>query len=379
MAFTSHINAGAITKGQSRGIPNRSTQPSHNYGRVVHVILSLDDPLCFNSSMLNGVYYRPNNILTDESSVSELPFARQGNSNIRLVPLPGEIVYLEKSMSDDSQSSTGIRTTYWTGIVNIWNHPHHGASPDTSQTTWEDSLLGGLPENKTISPLRANPGDLIVEGRLGQSLRLGGYELSTSDSQGYPYIKISNGQIETKSGNSPIDEDINKDFNSIYFLSKHKSDLEPSNTKRDTYKEIPIKSNEYVGNQVIVNAGRIYFNSKEESAFISAKKSIGLNATTVNIDSTDYMCLDAPKMYLGTKALKAGNNAESAVLGHQLSNWLGVLLDSLDSLSDALKIASAVGAGPVSQLNLVAPELKQTISKLKKQIGIFKSKKVYIE
>ena len=120
--------------------------------------------------------------------------------------------------------------------------------------------------------------------------------------------------------------------------------------------------------------------AKEESAFISAKQSIGLNANSINIDATDYFCIDAKKIYIGKKARTATSSVQQpAVLGKQLENWLGALLDALDAVATSMSSASAVGAGPVTQLNTTGPYLKSTVKSLRTQYKLFKSKKVFVE
>ncbi len=90
--------------------------------------------------------------------------------------------------------------------------------------------------------------------------------------------------------------------------------------------------------------------------------------------------MDAKKIYLGQKARTATTSVQQpAVLGKQLENWLGALLDTLSSVADAMTSASAVGAGPVTQLNATGPALKATIQSLKAQFKLFQSKKVFTE
>lgn len=378
MAYTSHIQYNTGKKGST----TKSKKPLSTYGKVVKVITSLDDPDCKDSSMLNGVYYRLPKIATDESIPDALSFAHQGDSSSRTIPLPGEVVEIITGPGANSVGNPSAKVKYWGKIVNIWNHPHHGAAPDTKQPEWESSLLGGQEEVSTINPLQANPGDTLIEGRLGQSVRFSGYGTNPQieGTAPNPYIVISNGQIKTTEGNSPIYENVNDDFNSIYFLSDHKILLTSANTKRDSYNTVPTTSDQFKGNQVVINGGRLYFNAKEESAFISAKESIGLNANNVNLDATEYFCVDAKKIYLGVKARTATSSVQQpAVLGKQLENWLGALLDALDAVATSMSSASAVGAGPVTQLNATGPILKSTIQSLKTQYKLFKSKKVFVE
>ena len=381
MAYSYH-NSSASSKPKGGGGGQKSK--GNVYGRVVKTVLSLSDPDCTDSSMLNGVFYRVPKLPGDEAEntgiIGKTLFAKQGDASIRVIPMEGELVEIVPGLGT---SAAAGKVMYWGKIVNVWNHPHHNAIPDIKQQNWGDRLIGGQTEEATINPLQANPGDTLIEGRLGQSVRFGGYKgiqskNIDSSNDGKPIILISNGQIKTEEGDSPIEEDVNQDFNSIHLLSDHKSDLIAINTKRDSYDVQPVTSNQYVGNQVIVNGGRLFFNAKEDSAFISAKESVGLNARTLNFDAKDYICIDAKKVYLGVRA-RTSNTKEPVVLGIQLENWLTSLLDTLESVAIAMSSASAVSGGPVTQLNAAGPELQAVARSLKTQLRLFQSKKVFTE
>lgn len=383
MAYSAHFTPSRSSKGG--GGKGGSGSSKLEFGIVQHIILSLEDPLCKDATMVNGVYYRSLAIATDESNVSSLPFAKQSSTGIKMLPVVGEMVLLEPQPASGVNGSPGQSNKCWTKIIPVWNHPHHNANPDTKQGDWENSLLGGVKESATINAAQANPGDMLIEGRLGQSIRIGGNKGAVlpfidGSNDGKPIIIISNGQIETTNGTDLIQEDINKDPSSLYFVTDHKLPLEAANTKRDSYTTVPITSDQYKGNQVLLNGGRVFVNAKEESVFISAKESVGINGKTVNIDAQEYYCIDANKIYLGKGARAAGEGmGEPVILGKQLENWLGILLDSLDSLSTALTSAVAVTGGPVTQLNSAGPSLKATVTSLRSQIKQFQSNKVYTE
>lgn len=382
MAFKSHLNTSKLSKGAGRKGSSGNTSGVNQYGRVVHVVLSLDDPYCDNASMINGVYFRSPKVPANETDIRKFPFAYQGSAQNRTLPLNKEIVTLSTGADPGSIDNPGKTRTYWKEVVNVWNHPHHNAAPDTLQDNWQDDLLKGFPEQKTINPLIANPGDTLIEGRLGQSIRFGGSKGASTyiddSNNGKPVIIISNGQVTTKNGSDLIEENINEDFNSLYFFSDHKSILKSANNKRDSYDVVPLKSDEYIGNQVILNGGRLFLNAKEDSAFISAKESIGLNARTVNLDATDYFCVDSKKIYLGKKARTSSGN-EPVILGTQLQNWLETLLDTLENVGSAMSTATAVSGGPVTNLVSTGPELRAVARSLKAQIKQFQSKKVFTE
>lgn len=382
MATSSHLNTSKLSKGAARGGSSGNTSGVNQYGRVVHVVLTLDDPYCDNASMINGVYFRSPKVAADETDIRKFPFAYQGSAQNRTLPLNKEIVTLTTGADPGSIDNPGKTRTYWKEVVNVWNHPHHNAAPDTLQDNWQDDLLKGFPEQKTINPLAANPGDTLIEGRLGQSIRFGGSKGVSAyiddSNNGKPVVVISNGQVTTDNGSDLIEENVNEDYNSLYFFSDHKSNLKSANNKRDSYDVVPLKSNEYIGNQVVLNGGRLFFNAKEDSAFISAKESIGLSARTLNLDATDYFCIDSKKIYLGKKARTSSGN-EPVILGTQLQNWLETLLDTLENVGSAMSTATSVSGGPVTNLISTGPELRAVARSLKAQIKQFQSKKVFTE
>jgi hypothetical protein len=353
------------------------------YGRVVKI--SIDESTQIldpkgNTLPIGTILYR--DITAEkETRATEYP-ALPLHTNIKQFPLLNEIVVLVQGPSSDIQTNVTTRDMYYTSVVNLWGSSHHNALPEPNVDL--STILGkDVKELSDINPLYPFPGDIIVEGRQGQSIRLGGNmsienKLVSVSNNGKPFILISNGQKQTNNGIDYIVEDINKDPNSFYLLSDHKTGLRPANNKRDSYDVVPLRADRYVGNQVIVNGGRLFFNAKEDSAFISARESIGLNARTVNLDATDYFCVDSKKIYLGKKARTSSGN-EPVVLGTQLQNWLETLLDTLENVGSAMSTATAVSGGPVTDLVTAGPELRAVARSLKAQIAQFQSKKVFTE
>ena len=371
---------GNIAQPQTSGKP---ASTAVRYGRVLQVVL--DDTVEIldtkgNKLPIGGIRYR--DITSTKGTPATEGTALPATVGIKQFPLPPEIVTLTQGPTSDIQTNTGASTIYYGSTVNLWGSPHHNAlpEPDTDQST----MLGSdVVELTDINPLYPFPGDTLIEGRQGQSIRIGGNKspknpLVDDGNNGKPYMLISNGQLKTDNGIDHIIEDINKDPNSIYLLSDHKTSLKSANTKRDSYNTSPLTSDQYIGNQVVINGGRLYFNAKEDSAFISAKESVGLNAKTINIDANNYFCVDAKKIYLGKKA-RTATTPEPVVLGVQLENWLTTLLDTLDSVATAMSTAMTPLGGPVIQLLATGPELKAVVGLLKSQIITFQSKKVFTE
>lgn len=362
-----------------------ASQESIQYGKVVDV--KLDDSRPFldasgNELPIGSIKYVPLDFKGDIKGEPKpaLPFSL----GIKQLPVINEIVSLYQTPTPDIQANVSEKAVYYKDIVNLWGSPNHNALPDPGYN--KDKYLGvGFQELNDINPLFPFPGDMLIEGRQGQSIRVGG-SLSTLNTlvdktnNGLPYILISNGQIKTTSGVDYIVEDINKDANSLYFVSNHKIPLIPVNSKRDSYNTPPKTPDQYKGNQVLLNAGRVFINAKEESVLISAKDSVGLNANTVNLDGTEYLCLDAKEIYLGAKARTSPKGVrEPAVLGNQLDNFLSIMLDTLQNIGQAMKTAEAQTGGPIASLNTEGYCVTDTCDVLRRLVSQMKSTKIFIE
>lgn len=353
------------------------------YGRVIKISIDENTQILDpqgNTLPIGTILYR--DITAEkETSATEYP-ALPLHANIKQFPLLNEVVALVQGPTSDIQTNVATKDMYYTSVVNLWGSNHHNALPEPNVDL--SIILGKeVKELADINPMYPFPGDIIIEGRQGQSIRLGGNKtpqnkLVDDSNNAKPFILISNGQIQTTNGIDHIVEDINKDPNSLYFLSDHKTSLIAANKKRDSYDVVPLEADKYIGNQVVLNGGRLFLNAKEDSAFISAKESVGLNARTLNFDAKDYMCLDSKKIYLGKKARTTSGN-EPVILGTQLQNWLETLLDTLENVGSAMSTAAAVSGGPVTNLVTAGPELRAVARSLKAQIKQFQSKKVFTE
>jgi len=358
---------------------------SVQYGKVIDI--KLDDSRPFldtngNELPIGSIKYVPLDFKGDVRGEpkSALPFSL----GIKQLPVINEIVSLYQTPTSDIQSNVSDKATYYKDIVNLWGSPNHNAIPDPGYN--KDKYLGlGFQELYDVNPLFPFPGDTLIEGRQGQSIRIGG-SLSPLNSivdrtnNGLPYVLISNGQIVTKNGIDYIVEDINKDANSLYFVSNHKIPLKQVNSKRDSYTIVPKSADQYKGNQVLLNAGRVFINAKEESVLLSAKDSVGLNANTVNFDGKEYACIDADKIFIGKKARTSPQGiAEPAVLGNQLDNFLSIILDTLENIGQAMKTAEAQTGGPIASLNTEGYSVVDTCTTLRTLVNQMKSKKVFVE
>lgn len=213
-----------------------------------------------------------------------------------------------------------------------------------------------------IYPLKAFEGDIIWEGRFGQGIRFG----SNLDNKMKPHVYIHTGQKDDASGlpTKPREEDVNKDYSSIWMTTCDKTNVELEKASADqsswassqtggtgskkgkTHKapEALNPPSKYIGKQIILNSDRLIFNSKGgegvdpggETMFFS-KGPIGFSTTKeFNIDATGQTVINSPNIYLGKDA------TEHCLLGDTTLQWLSDLCDEIT------KETHPTGVGPSS-------------------------------
>ena len=365
------------------------------FGRVLDVILDESHPSYSRkggAKSINGVFFKFQRVDSSEDTASNLSFAYQGTGQIKTVPVVGEIVEIQSEPTSNKTKLAQVNTNYYTKIVNIWNSPNCNPYVNVYANKTLDIGAGGtFTEQSTINPIRSALGDLQIEGRQGQSIRLTGAKGTANPfvddtNKSKPAILISNGQIDTDEGFTTISENIDKDFSSLYFVSDHKIPLTQANIKRRAYTSAPDRANEFKGNQVLLNSGRIFFNAKTDDIQLSSISSIGLNTGgSVNIDAEQYICLDGPRILLGEKARTASDSTrEPVLLGNQTERLLQTLFNMLRSMAKDMARAKTVKGHAIPRLNKRGIQMLPIISSLQGQINPsgpskIKSRKVYTE
>lgn len=376
---------GSIVSKLSAKAAGRGKKGTFTFGRVVDVVLDESSPYWDRfgrSQAINGIVYRDLSKATTQSEETQLPFAYCGNSSNVTLPLKNEIVIIV-SLPSEIRNADSLQTKrYWLSVVNIWNHPHHNAYPDTLADGTDAVDLGkDFEEVNTVAPLQMYPGDTLISGRHGNTIRLGGTKqtyntLTDSSNNGKPFIIIKNQMKEPEDGTELSSENINDDGSSIYLVSDHTVPLEEANTKADSWLDLPDLAGTYKGNQVVINGGRLFLNAKEEGAFIAADSYIGLASKEIHLDGDDMVSIDGKKIYLGSVAV---NREDEPVLkGQTTQDWLTTLVDNLDTLLQTLA-KPAPPPAYVAAAVATSGALLGGIKQLKTQIKLLSSKKVYTE
>ena len=370
--------------------PQTQTQPV--YARVISIVNSKQDSdyeEFGKVEALGGIRYRLIKSSTNEEDSSTLQFAYPAYSHIKQVPLLNEIVEIREGMTYSLESATYPARTYYFPTVNIWNNANHNALPDVNVNPTEASLGKDIPERDNLSTLQPFPGDTILEGRLGNSIRISGYIhpdniLTTQDNNSDPFIIIKNSKQPSTNVLDSYVEDINVDDSSIYLTSNHIVPITPlytdkkslSTTSKVSYDYVPTQEDKFKGKQLIGKSDRIVLQAKTDSIILSARQATSVAAQSINLDSTQYIGLDSPKIFLGNKAKITQD--QPVLKGTDTVEWLEELVDVLLKISkDFSKIADPNSA--VAILQKLAVTLPPTLNRLKSELSSLKSKKVFTE
>ena len=318
----------------------------------------------------------------DVEDTKTLPYAFPLNSFNTTLPLINEVVLLVKGPRESEELS---QYDYYISILGLYNDINYLPLEKESEPQDDDAPGFEFEENSKTRPLYPFNGDTLLQGRLGNSIRFTGAKspkntFTNNTNKQKPLTIITNGHQELDVTELYV-EDINKDDSSIYLTSQHIIPLKQSKVKFAGAKIRPILSDVYEGKQIVLNSGRLFFNSTEEDIIFTATNSLGISSKQTFIDSEDYIGLDAKKIYLGEQAKRT--EQQPVIKGEALELFLKSLLDTLIDIGKGLTKAKNSG-GPIPDINLIGPSVIAATKALGKQINpngksLLKSTKVYTE
>lgn len=322
--------------------------------------------------------------------------------NLKNYPLINETVLVIALANKEFKNNFNNLTFYYLSPLNLWNSNQVNPIPYPTETVTPESQNKGILEveavgnpnkptsssNTTLTPGLyfnedniPNPtfpyeGDYIIDGRFGNSLRFGNTvnnnltsvsnNWSTTGSVGDPITILTNKKHTEQPTFNSITEDINLDGSSAYFTSTQQIPIEVSSQNSYlSYTTPPTTPNQYNGEQIILNSGRLLFNSTQDHILLSSKKSINLNTVeSVNIDAATQTVIQTPELYLG--GIKT---AQPVVLGDDLVGLLTDVLNDLNYLTQAIQNQVGVPIGsPLAPLNLTAQVINQKIGGYKTRL-----------
>lgn len=356
-------------------------------------------------SSIGCIFFERLNTPNPNPSTNLNSFARPLFPNNSNIPLKNEIVYVIGLPNANVQSNVNDIAYYYFQSVNIWNSTHHNAIPDPVNTTtlpesqqqdYEETSAGivrrvtdggteidlgeGFQEKLEVRNIQPYPGDIIYQGRWGQSFRFGSTlqnapipnGWSNSGEDGDPITIIKNGQHEEKTDPwVPQVEDIDEDKSSIYLTTTQQIPINVASKNYSSYTSSPTATPLFDKEQIILNSGRLLFNSKSDSILMSS-------FDTINLNSVNSLNIDNPKTIVASKEIYLGdkNAIEPVILGDKFLDDLSKLLSTLISLTGALAtpIGTPIPFVPNASIPAPATQTQVRAQTMLNKIQQYKSK-----
>ena len=270
------------------------------------------------------------------------------NSNIKQIPLIGEHVLLVQGLSAENTSETIYPQWYYVASFSLNSNVNANLLQGVSRTNNPFIPKTSFVESE-IAPLQPFEGDILVEGRFGNSIRLGSsikngdYSIQPKyiGQNGDPIIILSNGKQYKK--NSYVVEDIQSDASSVYLTNTQTISglsLGDKNSPNPLSCFLPNES-QFAKSQFIGTADRVILKAKTDIAVIDSPRAIILNTTG---------------------DIKLGNDEASSNMVHG-DVLLNVLQKILNQLSSPIQCGTMVGTFiDKSSVSSAQQELKNLLS-----------------
>jgi hypothetical protein len=319
----------------------------------------------YDASLYGAITYR------FEDSNAKNDIAKPFDKNNFTFPIKGETVVILKMFGTNSQ-------TFWLPYTNT-PYPNYRKDYITDKNTKKDNSQSQTPsDNKKIESaggitktditkkddkaykvndkikfIKPKDGDTILSGRVGNTIRLSEFFLS-SDGKSHPGIFIRNKQnpeLDNKKIGELVDEDINKDGTSVYIVSG-KTKVPFKETIKQAKTAFAGYPSDFSGDQLFLNSDRIILSAKANEFIIFGKGNTGiitdgtfsvdaakpmhlLSSGNVTIESENanqiFLNSNNGKIFLGKNqgAGQANAAVQQMVLGGELVEIMQELIDAI--------------------------------------------------
>jgi hypothetical protein len=396
-----------------RAAQNAPSSVSKGLGTVYAVILDESSQILKNKELdvgyVGAIQFRLSGQISPDDA--KLPVALPFDKNFKSLPVKNEIVeiitagngtlYYKRIGSEISpnanSSETQISKFYSPEKENQQTVQDYNKVQSTGiertnadESTKYDGYGDYFKLERGIHKLRLYEGDMLLESRFGQSIRFSGY--NNNDRVFSPTIIIRNNEsslTRTNDNSNPIDEDITRDGSVIALGSdqyqfnfapgtiddKGKSDFE---TKPNSFKDFPSK---LIGDQILLNSGRIIISSKNAEMIFFSKKNYGFisdgglsidNKLGIDInvgDNTNVKTNDRDiNLNTGNGKINLGDTElEPLVKGDK---WVSIMEELIDAIVAQNYLTpsgpSKIGPENVPTFNSIKSKLKTALSNLNK-------------
>jgi hypothetical protein len=343
-------NITSLTSAATSAIVSKGTTDAAEFyeleiGQVIDIILSPDHPKYEKTIVQDNLGVAFIRLTESQKNVQNdaLTVAYPLDSTFKKYPTLNELVVVVKYMN----------TWFYDNTLNYFNRINNNATQTLCIANDSKGIIkygdNFVNKNATTPKLQPNEGDVILQGRHQQNIRL-------SNNNSDPFVHITVG-LDPANKKSVVFEDINKDANTILITTSPDKDIVFSPSKTIKVKP-PYYSNDVklVGNQIFISTDRIVLNAKQNEILMYANKTISsVSNNSITLDAKKNVLVDAPEIKLGR------NNIEPMVLGDKLVAALTKLIDAIPQL---MYYQSHIPGSPgEAQLKQLKANIKDILSK----------------
>ena len=225
------------------------------------------------------------------------------DTNIKRIPVVGELVYVINERGPDSNAFAARSRLYYVTPLSLQRNTNHNALPKGYTTLKGDgadaggyseaaagnpnasstkpfSFEFGFEEVKDVSALQPFSGDVMIEGRFGQSIRLGYTPTGANTTQDPSWkgdatspISILRNTQNTSGWNTFVIEDVNEDDTSVYLTSKQKISL----SQAHPFSLGVTPANLFGDPQMMVNSDRVLLNAKSDRVILAGTADVNIS------------------------------------------------------------------------------------------------------
>jgi hypothetical protein len=226
------------------------------------------------------------------------------DTNVKRIPVVGEMVKLLTATSPSSSPDKSKPIYYYTTPTSLQKNINHNALPKgyaqlvgsggnsdeygaaaagnpNASSTKPFSFEAGFEEVKDVSALQPFTGDILLEGRFGQSIRLGYTPSGNTETTQNPSwtgdstspITILRNTQNSSGWNKFVIEDVNEDDTSLYMTSKQKINLSQAHPF-----SLGVKPANLHGDpQVLINSERVLLNAKKDRVILAGTEDVNIS------------------------------------------------------------------------------------------------------
>ena len=239
--------------------------------------------------------------------------------NVSMIPLKGEHVVVVEYNGQH----------YYTGIINRTNSVNENALPGTSDTYKQNTKYGNTFERKDIRRVHVCEGEIVYEGRFGNSIKLG-----CNHKNNTPNIRIRAGQQEPPEDfGAVVEENINEDKSSIYLSTDETIELDGLGARN----KFPAES--VKGNSIVMNSDKIFLNSKNGNFNVRASENLILQGDEIFIHAKSGNTIK-----MGDPRSQFIPTLNSEVINQLMKDIMLTLKEGFGALSKATNVATILSA-----------------------------------